>query len=202
MAEATADEVAAVAAVVGFFLPPPARKPIAEKLCEFGVRVHPELATKELVAHGPADLGNWRPQYVQKIDRDVADPVNKERVAHVRAITQVLSAILRRPGPAPIADKLYGLGARFHPELATNELAAEIPSNRQDGMPVAGVSTRDPMDIVRHFAPALAEQMAKVTTEDERLALVEQIRFEYGSQIAALADQIAQLKPEDLEPRQ
>lgn len=64
-------EVRALAQVL-WFLPAPARAPIADKLHGLGVRVHPELATLKIERTGPAALGNHAQQEPVKIDRDSA----------------------------------------------------------------------------------------------------------------------------------
>lgn len=64
-------EVRALAQAL-WFLPPPARAPIADKLHGLGVRIHPELATLQLERTGPASLGNHAQQQPVKIDRDAA----------------------------------------------------------------------------------------------------------------------------------
>lgn len=53
-----------------WFLPAPARAPLADKLHGLGVRVHPELATLRLERDGPKYLGNHAPQRVVKIDNE------------------------------------------------------------------------------------------------------------------------------------
>ena len=53
-----------------WFLPPPARAQIADGLYGLGVRVHPELATKELLADGPPGLGNHLRQELVSINSD------------------------------------------------------------------------------------------------------------------------------------
>lgn len=58
-------DVRALADVL-WFLPPPARAMIADKLHGLGVRVHPELATLELQREGPKQMGNHAPQTVVK----------------------------------------------------------------------------------------------------------------------------------------
>ncbi|WP_458317102.1 hypothetical protein [Mycolicibacterium brisbanense] len=62
-------EVRALAQVL-WFLPPPARPVIADKLHGLGVRVHPELATLQLERTGPAAMGNHAQQQPVTIDRD------------------------------------------------------------------------------------------------------------------------------------
>jgi hypothetical protein len=61
------EQVRAMAKQLAFFLPPPARAPIADKLFGLGFRLHTELATAELSApEGPKEMGNWRAQHVQQ----------------------------------------------------------------------------------------------------------------------------------------
>lgn len=62
-------EVRAIADVL-WFLPPPARAPIADKLHGLGVRVHHELATLQLEREGPKQMGNHAKQRPVKIDKD------------------------------------------------------------------------------------------------------------------------------------
>jgi hypothetical protein len=61
-------EVLALADVL-WFLPRPARRPIADKLHGLGVRVHPQLATLKVETEGPAHLSNVAPQHVVAIDK-------------------------------------------------------------------------------------------------------------------------------------
>lgn len=62
-------EVRALAKAL-WFLPPPARAPIADKLHGLGVRIHPELATLQLERQGPAMMGEHAAQEPVKIDRE------------------------------------------------------------------------------------------------------------------------------------
>lgn len=64
-------EVRALAKAL-WFLPPPARAPIADKLHGLGVRIHPELATLQLERQGPAMMGEHAAQEPVRIDRDAA----------------------------------------------------------------------------------------------------------------------------------
>jgi hypothetical protein len=50
-----------------WFLPRPARQPIAKGLYELGFRVHPELATKQVVTDGVPGLANIAPQALVNI---------------------------------------------------------------------------------------------------------------------------------------
>ncbi|OCB59149.1 hypothetical protein A5722_05185 [Mycobacterium vulneris] len=61
-------EVMALADVL-WFVPRPARRPIADKLHGLGVRVHPELATLQVETPGPKQFANITPQHVVAIDK-------------------------------------------------------------------------------------------------------------------------------------
>ncbi len=61
-------EVLAIADVL-WFVPRPARRPIADKLHGLGLRRHPELATLTVETPGPAHLANVTPQHVVAIDK-------------------------------------------------------------------------------------------------------------------------------------
>jgi hypothetical protein len=77
-------------AEVLWFLPPPGRKMIADKLYGLGVRVHPELATLALEREGPKELGNHAPMRVVKKasineDMDKLRAMNPELAARIDA---------------------------------------------------------------------------------------------------------------------
>lgn len=82
------DEITAIARVL-WFLPPPARTQLAPQLHDLGVRVHPELATKQLVREGPAMLGNHAPHRIESIGAmdalRKANPALAERIEAARA---------------------------------------------------------------------------------------------------------------------
>lgn len=82
------DDIASIARTL-WFLPPPARTQLAPQLYDLGVRVHPELATKQLVREGPSSLGNHAPQRVESIGAMDAlrkvNPVLAERIEAARA---------------------------------------------------------------------------------------------------------------------
>lgn len=92
-----------------WFLPPPGRMMIADKLHGLGVRVHPQLATLQLEREGPKELGNHAPQRVVKkssmdegmtalrqinpelaarIDAAKADPQMAERIAAAKTAAE------------------------------------------------------------------------------------------------------------------
>lgn len=122
------ERVAACAALakVLWFMPPPARAQVAVGLYDLGVRVHPELATKELVTQGPAGMGEHRKQRLTPI-----------------ASRDDFMAMVRRFNPA-LADKIdaaqtdeqkRAVAAEIrlrHPEIIANaeqRLAATTPED-------------------------------------------------------------------------
>lgn len=82
------DDIASIARTL-WFLPPPARTQLAPQLYDLGVRVHPELATKQLVREGPTGLGNHAPQRLETIGAmDAlrrANPALADRIVAARA---------------------------------------------------------------------------------------------------------------------
>lgn len=51
-----------------WFLPPPARSKFAEGMFDLGVRIHPELATTNLLVGGAPGLGAHRPRRPVKVE--------------------------------------------------------------------------------------------------------------------------------------
>ncbi|AVJ50237.1 minor tail protein [Mycobacterium phage Mendokysei] len=80
-----ASEVRAIAKQL-WFLPPPARNPIADKLHGLGLRHHAELATLELQRSGPAEMGNHAPQQV------VSKHIAQEGMDALRAMNPEMAA--------------------------------------------------------------------------------------------------------------
>jgi hypothetical protein len=189
----TDDKIQQVGAIKSalFRCPPPLRTQLAEKLYPQGVRVHPELATAELVVEGPANLGNWRPQHLVNLPNPPPADSREVKLAQVRGLAQTLSSIPRRELRPAIAHDLYQQGARVHADLA--EVPPADPGSAHD--PMNGVTLlHSPFEIVQQFAPELAEQMLNAKTEEERAALREQIRHKHGSRIAEIAEQIEALE--------
>lgn len=97
-------------AVALFRLPPPARAQIANDLYDQGVRIDPLLATKHVVREGPAQLGNWAPAHLERIDamdilRNV-DPVLADRIEGARTEAQKaeIRDEIRAKFPTQVAD--------------------------------------------------------------------------------------------------
>ncbi|MBY0442814.1 MAG: hypothetical protein K2Q25_11890 [Mycobacteriaceae bacterium] len=85
-----------------WFLPAPVRGEIASGLYSLGVRVHPELATKEVQLQGPAGLGEHR----------------------LPRLVNITTTRLRQDGMAIIRQ--------FDPELAAKIDAAETERQKQE----------------------------------------------------------------------
>lgn len=107
------------------------------------------------------------------------------------------------PARAPVAQGMYDLGIRGHPELAT--MALEGLGSPGLGMHqpqrLVGIkSKREGMDIVRQFAPGMADKMDAATTEREKMLLLKEIRERYPNLIAEAEQKLAAVDPEDLAP--
>jgi hypothetical protein len=182
----TDDGVKAIAATL-FRCPPPMRTALAQRLYPRGVRIHPELATTTLVAEGPENLGNWRPQHLEKIE-GATDVPHEEKLSEARALAKLLTDIPRHDMRPALANDMFQQGARIHPELATAGPAVDDSAQPQ------GFTRHDPLEIVRFFTPELAERIANADTEAQRTAIREEIRHKHGSKIAEIADQIEKLQ--------
>lgn len=117
------DKVAQCAALAKalWFLAAPARSQAAVGLYDLGVRVHPELASKHLVAQGPAGMGEHRrqqlaaissPDQVMAIVRRFA-PEMAARIDAAETEEQRAAALaeIRRRHPNLIADAERRLAA-------------------------------------------------------------------------------------------
>lgn len=135
-------EVRAIAALL-WFLPPPARNPIADKLHGLGLRAHPELATLELHREGPAELGNHAPQH----------PVSK-------TADQQGMEILRSVDPA-LAEKIDA--AHANRDIATRIRAAKTDAEKVELARELGI---DVPDDVFAAVDELKAKVDKLTPED------------------------------------
>jgi hypothetical protein len=80
-----ADEIVAIVDTL-WFLPPPARVPIAEGLHGLGVRVHPELATSVMVTDDTPGMGNHAPRApLAKRALDFLEQSNPDLAAKITA---------------------------------------------------------------------------------------------------------------------
>ena len=117
-----ADEVLALVGVL-WFLPPPARTPIAEGMHGLGVRVHPELATSAMVTDSNSPgMGNHaakapmakqaldflretQPDLAAKIQVAQQDPAARARLAaELRAKIGADNSTLRTEGAKIVAE--------------------------------------------------------------------------------------------------
>lgn len=109
-----------------WFMPAPARAQVAVGLYDLGVRVHPELATKELVAQGPAGMGEHRKQRLAPIAS------REEFLAMVRHFDPVLADKIEA---AQTDEQKRAVAAQIrlrHPEIIANaeqRLAAAKPED-------------------------------------------------------------------------
>ena len=89
----SAEEIAAIADVL-WFMPPPARVPVAEGLHGLGVRVHPELATSVMVTdNSAAGMGNHAAKA----------PIAKQALAFLEETNPALAAQIRVAQANPAA---------------------------------------------------------------------------------------------------
>ena len=115
------DEVAAIVNVL-WFLPPPARTPVADGLHGLGVRVHPELATSVMITDATTGMGNhaarapiakqaldflWetQPDLAEKIRIAQSDPQQREKLtAELRSKIAADTSSLRDEGAKLLAE--------------------------------------------------------------------------------------------------
>lgn len=94
-----------------WFLPAPARAPLADKLHGLGYRVHPELAVLRLEREGPKQMGNHAPQHPVKID------------------TETGLDFLRSTGNTDLADRIEAAKTPEQIKVERDRLAPKIPEN-------------------------------------------------------------------------
>lgn len=96
-----------------FRIAPPGRPLIANDLYDQGVRIDPDLATKEVVSEGPSQMGNWAPQHLEKIP-EPNTPLDPD----------YLIGLLRRSGVPSLAELADQIDAvKDDPERAAALLA-------------------------------------------------------------------------------
>jgi hypothetical protein len=108
-------ETRAIAEVL-WFLPRPARHPIADKLHGLGMRVHPELATLQVETPGGKQFANITPQNVVKIDRESG--VKFLREAGQATGSAHLQDLADRIDSADTPEKIAAERVRLAPEAA------------------------------------------------------------------------------------
>lgn len=136
------EKVAAVRAMADSLhrIAPPGRAPMAAELYDLGWRLHPELATKELVRMGPASMGNWAPQAAQKINlkarreaaldpRFLLDLLRQSKAADLVALADEVEAAIG--DPEKTAATLARIRKQFPDVVATaaqlaDKYAAEV----------------------------------------------------------------------------
>lgn len=130
-------EIAAIAAAL-YFLTPPARTQIAPGLHALGMRMHPELATKQLVREGPAWLGNHAPQRLESLGA-----MDALRIVNPTLVEQIEQARATAATGDPSASQ--ELGAKIVADFAAfARQAAEYTPPAADDDPRADEPNTDP----------------------------------------------------------
>lgn len=129
-------EVRAIADTL-WFLPPPGRMMIADKLHGLGLRTHPELATMALEREGPVQLGNHAPQRVVKkssLNEGMAalrqiNPALAARIDAARADPSMAERIAAATTAGAQEAIARDLGIDINADIATiNEHIANMPT--------------------------------------------------------------------------
>lgn len=124
-----------------------------------------------------------------------------EKVDQCVLLTKVLW-FLPAPAKVKVAEGLYDLGVRVHPDLATKQLMVGGPAGMGGHRPQQMVRRADPdffMSVVRRLAPELADQFEAATTEEQKEALRAEIRAKHPDLIAEGEHRLSVAKPEDFE---
>lgn len=122
----TPTHIAALAETL-FFLPPPARGPIATTMAGYGARRDTDQATAALVTVGSPQDGNWAARDIRPLTKPTdRRPTVAEAVAQVERMA-LLTAVLQRSMPpgAPLTTlvpQLDALGVRIHLDQATEKV--------------------------------------------------------------------------------
>lgn len=129
-------EVREIAAVL-WFLPPPARMEIGDKLHGLGLRAHPELATLALEREGPVQLGNHAPQRVVK-KASLDDGMEKLRLVNPALAAQIDAAkadpnMVERIAAATTTDAQVAIAKELGLDVAAdlktlNETIGDLPT--------------------------------------------------------------------------
>jgi hypothetical protein len=138
MASERVTEVRELASVL-WFLPPPGRAMIADKLHGLGVRVHGELATLQLEREGPKELGAHAPM----------------RVVKKASMNEGMEA-LRQINPA-LAARIDA--AKADPEMAAKIAAAETAAAQAPIAEALGINITEDLKVIEN-------EIGKVTPED------------------------------------
>lgn len=113
-------EVRAIAELL-WFLPPPGRMMIGDKLHGLGMRAHPELATLQLEREGPVELGNHAPQRVVK-----KASVN-EGMERLRQINPSLAAQIDAANANPsVTERIAAATTASDQEAIAKELGIDV----------------------------------------------------------------------------
>jgi len=121
-----------------------------------------------------------------------------EKLDQCVMLVQVLRLTFPAPYCATLASALYDLGVRIHPELATKKLEGLGTMGPFQQQRVVGVSDDRDKALMRHFAPHLVDKMD--LAEEEKQAVLAELRAKHGNRIAEIEQRLAAAKPEDFEP--
>lgn len=112
-----------------WFLPRPARRPIADKLHGLGVRIHPELATLFVEDTGPANLAAAMPQHVVAMDKTRGLAVLRDMAT--QAGDRNLADLADRIEAATTDDQITAERDRLAPHIP--DVLKTIEDNLADG---------------------------------------------------------------------
>lgn len=116
------------------------------------------------------------------------------RIEQVRAIADALW-LLPPPARREVADKLFGLGIRMHPDLATLEIERDGPAamgNHRPSRPVSKKSsTAETMDMLRSVQPEMVAKIEAAHKRDDVLERMAAIKPKIGEDKAADAQRAA-----------
>jgi hypothetical protein len=128
--------------------------------------------------------------------------VDMEKVEQCRAIANALHRIAP-PGRRLMANELFDLGVRIHPELATKQLVSDVPEQVRKQLgnwaPQRLDAVQTVKEIVEHVNPALAKRIENAKTDAEKAELRDEVYAQNRAVIDNAGQQLASAKPEDLE---
>lgn len=115
-----------------WFVPRPARRPIADKLHGLGVRVHSELASLAVETPGPGQLANVTPQHVVALDPQKSLEFLKGAAAQTGSAH--LANLAERVESASTPEELAAERARMQPLVTDSIQVVTDYLNRGDDL--------------------------------------------------------------------
>lgn len=101
---------------------------------------------------------------------------------------------LPAPARSKVAEGLFDVGVRFHPELATKTVMVTGPAGLGGHRPrqlVKMESRRDAENIIKNFLPDLHDKLQAATTEQQKQQILREIRERHPEVIAKAEQQLA-----------